>query len=367
MNRQLTFLTGLLMATIGGASFADVPGRAHDAPGAAPQRYSYFSPARGTVNLDNQEFDPSVLEARGRALDGDVIVLTGVSHTLARLSPNGRVRWMLDVADGGGAYGLTSFDGLLVVTFGSDILLVDPEEGQVVSRLPVLAPGPTQFLSFVRVQAGLLIAGESRAYGDIVIGRLEPVPGQPPQLKILERIPTRMEAPRDALMVTPEQLLVADTFGHAVVLFERRERWRETRRWAEYYPNMLDWHNGELTVLSEHANRIGRWNLQSNQRQVLVACPDPLFSDARTRPQQLVAEEPRTRSGESPPRQICSADIAGDQTLYAANGFFDEGNGRLWVADADNHRVALFVDGQFWGAITGINHPVRVIPVGSLH
>lgn len=364
---MIRFLVRLVMVLAGGVMFAAMADPVAGAPsGGAPQRYSYFSPARGTVNLANQDFEPAMLAARGQPLEEDIIVLTGVSHTLARISPQGGVRWMLDVQGGGGAYGLSQFDGLLVVTFGPDVLLVDAQDGRVVARLPVLPEGPEQYLSFVRVQGDVLIAGESRARGDIVIGQLQRSARQSPRLTILERIPTRMEAPRDALLVTRDQLLVADTFGHAVVLFERRDRWRETRRWSEYYPNMLAWRNGELTVLSEHANRIERWNLQGHQRRLLVACPHPLFTDVRTRPQQVVAEEHTTRSGESPPRQICSADIAGDQTLYAANGFFDEGNGRLWVADADNHRVALFVNGQFWGSITGINHPVRVIPVSQL-
>lgn len=366
MKRLIPRLAWLLMALAGELSLA-VPARAAQSSSAAPQRYSYFSPARGTVNIVNLEFEPSALAVRGQPLGEDFIVLTGVSHTLARIAPSGKVRWMLDVAGGGGAYGLSEFDGLLVVTFGADILVVDSADGQVLARLPVLAPGAGQYLSFVRVQGNVFIAGESRARGDIVIGQLQRTGTKTVRLTILERIPTRMEAPRDALLVDPEQLLIADTFGHAVVLLERRERWRETRRWAEYYPNMLDLRQGELTVLSEHANRITRWNLQNSQRKLLLSCPHPLFTDVRTKTQQLIAEEYRTGSGESPPRQICSADIAGDQTLYAANGFFDEGRGRLWVADADNHRVALFVDGQFWGSITGINHPVRVIPASQLH
>lgn len=337
------------------------------ADGNPPQRYSYFSPGLGTLNLDNGNFEPDRIRLRGAPLQSDLIVLTGLSRTLMRLSPEGKVRWMLDVQGGGGAYGLAQVDGLLAVCFGADILLVDPVDGTVVHRLPLLEGAPGQMLNFVRAQDGLLIAGESRPNGDIIVAEFKRRGGKIVGLNVLHRIPSRMESPRDALLTSSGQLLVADTFGHAVVLFEYRNRWRETRRWAEYFPNMLDWKGGELTVLSEHANRITRWDLQRNQRHVVVSCPYPLFADWRTRPEQVATEEPRTRSGESPPRQICSADIAGDQTLYAANGFFDEGNGRLWVADADNHRVVLFVEGRFHGAVTGINHPVRVIPLRPLH
>lgn len=362
MTRQTTALICLALAA--SMALARTIGAGAESK---PQPYSYYSPATGTVNLENLAFEPGRIEARGRPFESDVVVLTGLSRTLARLTPAGKVRWMLDVAGGGGAYGLSSTDGLLAVSFGPDVLLVEPASGKVVERLPLLTPGSDRVISSLRVQDDLLIATESRPGGDIVIAKIVREHGRRARLNVVDRISTRMEAPRDALLLSPDQLLVADTFGHAVVLFERRSRWRETRRWAEYFPNMLDWRNGALTVLSEHANRIGRWSLQTNQRQVVVSCPHPLFADVRTKPQQLVAEEPRTRSGESPPRQICSTDIAGDQTLYAANGFFDEGNGHLWVADADNHRVALFVDGQFWGALTGINHPVRVIPVSRLH
>lgn len=332
-----------------------------------PQRYSYFSPGLGTVNLENTTFEPNRIGVRGRQFPSDLIVLTGLSRILMRLSHEGKVRWMLDMSGGGGAYGLSQVDGLIVVCFGPDILLVDPNNGNVVQRFQLLKPGPEQVLNFVRVQDGMLIAGESRPNADIIVAEFTRRNGKRAGLNVLYRIPTRMEGPRDALFLSRRELLVADTFGHAVVRFELRERWRETRRWAEYFPNMLDWRDGELTVLSEHANRVGRWDLESNRRRVVVSCPYPLFTDWRTRPQQIMVEEPRTRSGESPPRQICSADIAGDQTLYAANGFFDEGDGNLWIADADNHRVALFVDGSFWGAMTGINHPVRVIPLRRLH
>lgn len=331
-----------------------------------PQRDSYFSPGFGTVNLNNLAIEPKRFVLRGKPLGIDLIVLTGLSHTLMRLAPDGKPRWLLDVSAGGGAYGLSKIDGLIAICFGPDILLVNPQDGEVVHRFPVLEPGIGQALSFLRVQGYTLLTAESREHGDLIIADfVRDRQGRLTGLKVRERIPTRMEAPRDALLIADDKLLVVDTFGHAVALYERRAAWRERRRWAEYFPNMLDWQDGELIVLAEHANRLASWDLQRNQRRLLLACPHPLFTDWRTSPRQVKTEEPKTRTGESPPRQVCVTDIAGDQSLYAPNGFFDEGNGRLWVADADNHRVALFVDGAFWGAITGINHPVRILPFPS--
>lgn len=371
MKRLTTLLAALWMALSGGISSAGPTDVASSSNLHFAQRYSYFSPTLGTVNRDNVKFEPAQFRVRGQPIDDDFLVLTSFSRTLARIAPNGRPRWQLDLRGGGGAYWLSMAHGLAIVCFGNDLLFVDPQSGRVVFRMPVLAPGGETALNMVRVQGRTIILADSHATpnAQILMGLLDFKPDGTPLLTITDRIQTTMAAPRDALFLSPDLLAVADTFGNSVAFFWRTGAgWRIGKRLIEYYPNMLDWRDGRLSVLSEHANRIVSWDLDQNKAQVRLSCPFPLFSDWRTRPQQIEAEESRTRSNEpTPPRQICSADIAGDQTLYAANGFFDEGNGRLWVADADNHRVALFMNGQFWGAITGINHPVRVIPVSALH
>ncbi|MGM9513388.1 hypothetical protein ACS5PK_03960 [Roseateles sp. DB2] len=370
MKRLIHSLASLVMVLVGGISFAEPHNGSSSQDARFPQRYSYFSPTNGTVNRDNTKFEPQLFTARGRPLSDDFLVLTSFSRTLARISPEGRPRWLLDLKGGGGAYGLSMANGYAIVCFDSDLLFIEPQSGRVAARIRILPPGSEAALNMVRVQGRRIVIADSHPTpnAQILIGQLDFTADGRPKVSIIDRIQTEMAAPRDALFLAPDLLAVADTFGNSVAFYWRTGAgWRIGKRLVEYYPNMLDWRDGRLTVLSEHANRLINWDLDRNRGQVLLSCPAPLFSDWRTRPQQIQVEEPRTRSNESPPRQICSADIAGDQTLYAPNGFFDEGNGRIWVADADNHRVALFVDGQFWGAITGINHPVRVIPFSQLH
>jgi hypothetical protein len=331
-----------------------------------PQRYSYYSPGDGTVNMGNLELEPQRFRLAGRRLPEDLFVLTGISRRLMRLGADGSVRWMLNVNAGGGAYGLASYEGRLLVAYAREVLVVDPKRGDVLARV-ALFDASYEPINFIRVQGDRLIAGESSDRSRIVITQIG-IDGKG-NLTFTGAgvVHSRTQHPRDALFLDDDTLAVADTFGHAVVLLDRSAGWRETRWHGDFFPNMLQLaSDGDLLVLSEHANRIARWDLRTGARTTVISCPDPLFSDPYTRPQQVVSEERATRTRETPARQRCTVDVAGNQTLYAANGFFVAEGGRMWVADADNHRVALFVDGVFWGAVGEINHPVRVIPLSAL-
>lgn len=334
----------------------------------AAQRYSYFSPGKGTVNLDNQKLEPRLFRLTGRALPTDVIVLTAVSRTLLRLTARGELLWRLNVAAGGGSSAMSSYRGRIIVGYNHEVLAVDPQTGKVEDRIVVLDEGATP-INFLRVQNDMLIIGESEQGSPLTLARLSESQRGRLQISVLERISTFTQWPRDAVLIDNRTLAIADTFGHAVVFMERvGAGWRETRRMPEYFPNMLSEldDDGILTVLSEHGNRITRWNLRTGERTPVISCPDPMFNDPYTSPRQIISEEPRTATADPIPRQRCSVDVAGNQTLYAANGFAVEGEGILWVADSDNHRVAVFQDGVFRGAVTNINHPVRVIPVRQL-
>ena len=326
-----------------------------------PQRYSYFSPGTGTVNLEQLGFEPRRFQVIGATLPSDFYVLTGLSRTLAKLSSSGKMLWQLDVRGGGGAYALGRFENRLIVGFGHEVLAVDPQNGQVTQRL-ALPSASGEVIGFLRVQGDVLITGDSSGTCTLQFYKLSLNGRGKVQTTAMGSLHSNTQYPRDALFIAPDLLAVADTFGHAVVIYEHSSRWRERRRLREYFPNMLAYTDGKLDVLSEHGNRLVQIDLQTGQRSTRIACPLPLFMDPNTQPQQITAEESSTMTGETPPRQICTADVSGNQTLYAANGFFDNGAGNVWVADADNHRVVVFQNGKFLGAVSGVNHPIRVIP-----
>ncbi len=333
-----------------------------------PQRYSFYSPGRGTVNFLHTSFEPQFLRLHGRRIGADdLIVLTSTSKTLLRVSSAGRLVWSLDVKAGGGARALASYGGRLLVGVAGELWVVSPANGRVLQRLPLpeLGGGVANGL---RVQGHVLVMvdGQERV-SRISLFRLSRDSVGFVRLDPIEHIDTRTSYPRDALLLSDDTLAVADTFGHAVVFYRKQSRWREVRRMAEFYPNMLGREAAGLLVLSEHGNRLGLWDVDSDARQVLLACPAPLFQDGLTKPPQILAEEVHTATAETPPRQLCSADVAGPHTLYSPNGFFHDAiSGQTWVADTDNHRVALFEQGRFVGAISGINDPVRVLPVSKL-
>lgn len=336
-----------------------------------PQRYSYYSPGAETVNLDKVALEPRLFRRDGRELPEELIVLTGVSRRLMRLHPNGTVRWLLNVDDGGGAYGLASYRGRILLAYGREVLVVDPSSGRLMQRFDLM-DSSHEVLSFMRVQGDYLIAGDSSDRSRIVVAELSLNSRGEIEAPILYDMPTRTQYPRDALFLDDDTIAVADTFGHALALLKRKHgsAWREFRRQSVYFPNMLQASprddGDELYVLSEHANRIARWNLRTGERSTLVSCPRPVFENPYTTHHQVKAEEKYTATAEVPPRQVCAVDVAGPRTLYAANGFVLDGPDRVWVADADNHRVVLFVEGEFWGAIGNINHPIRLIPVSQL-
>lgn len=343
---------------LAGAMAAPLAVAAHARP---PQRYSYFSPGTGTVNLEQRSFEPTRLRSIGERLPSDFYVLTGLSQTLAKLSAGGQVQWQLNVQAGGGAHALGAFKRRLIVGFGQEILVVHHQSGRVTQRIQ-LPSASGEVIGFLRVQGDVLITGDSGETCTLQFYQLSLNARGDIRCSPLGRLRSKTQYPRDALFLAPDRLAVADTFGHAVVLYERTNKWRERRRLYEYYPNMLDFRGDKLAVLSEHGNRLVQIDLRTWQRRTRIACPSPLFEDAGTKPQQIISEEPNTITGETPPRQVCSADVSGNQTLYAANGFFDNGSSEIWVADSDNHRVAVFQNGNFMGAISGVNHPIRVIP-----
>lgn len=330
------------------------------------QRYSYYSPGRGTVNIDITAVEPRLFSVRGQPLPGDVVVLTAISRRLMRIRPDGSVRWLLNVRHGGGAHGLDLYKDRLVVALGREVLFVNPANGDTTELIRLL-DDDSEPISFLRVQGDILIVGESASPSRIVIARLGMNNEGKISVTVVQRIATRTQYPRDAIVLDDGTLVIADTFGHALVFLQRSDRWREVRRMPEYYPNALSRVGEDLVVLSEHGNRLSRWNLREGIREVLLACPHPLFQDPLSSPQQITAEEPATVADGLPPRQLCSTQVVGDQTLYAPNGYaLDRGTREVWIADADNHRIAFFVDGAFSGAIENINHPVRVIPESLL-
>ncbi|MEO0911486.1 MAG: hypothetical protein AAFY59_00635 [Pseudomonadota bacterium] len=153
--------------------------------------------------------------------------------------------------------------------------------------------------------------------------------------------------------------VVADTFAHTVRVLDAQSGAQRAYR-AAYFPNLIHAsQDGSLVIAEEHGNRILRWWPTENKSEIVLACPNALFSNALASPEALQEGEGETwHVG----RSVCDARTTPD-AIYSPNGFHLVDGQHLYVADTDNHRVAFFdlSSGERIGTVTGLNSPNRVI------
>lgn len=163
-----------------------------------------------------------------------------------------------------------------------------------------------------------------------------------------------------------DELLVADTFNHRVVGIEEpaaRPDWQIDA----FFPNQVQLKaDGSVLVVEEHANRIVQHDPATGESSVLLSCEHPLFRNLHG-PDAIRARQHET--ARTPPfgfgaRSVCDARLD-PESLYSPNGFQAIGDSTIYVADTDNHRVAMFDSetGSVQATVTGLNSPIRVIAV----
>lgn len=147
--------------------------------------------------------------------------------------------------------------------------------------------------------------------------------------------------------VDAASVYVADTFGHRVIRFGRESLELQDEA-PSYFPNSVQIVGHRLLVAEEHLN---------------------VISEFLSRP--LVRRGPVISSSAHPPRIVfpgnhqtmpCNKSISSVK-LYSPNDAIDV-DGRVYVADTDNHRVLELSSGRVVAQLTAFNNPVNIRAVG---
>lgn len=327
------------------------------------RRYSYYAPAiRSTVSKDVY-WTPD----RPPVMSGEHYNMVIACDYAKRIygMVGGRQAWFKDFELW--PRGMSLCEGSLYVIDGPSIVALDPMTGIPVLKIDV--PGYHARINAVHV---------ARVFGDLRLtlcfdrgGDTTMTPGESvhcfrlvdenlvdPYLCTINSI-----HPRDACITQAGQLLVADTFGGRALLIDPSSD-KLIAVTDEYFPNSVQaLQDGWVLVCSEHGNRVIIWNPWTGERRMIFSAPVYPFNDIRLGSQKIRELEVGTgdpNSDVSPARSLCAIQNVGFGTLYSPNSARQR-DGAILVADTDNHRVIVLLDGRIVTEVRGLNNPVNAV------
>ncbi|MEM8634400.1 MAG: hypothetical protein AAGF33_05430 [Pseudomonadota bacterium] len=280
------------------------------------------------------------------ALPHDLLIGQGAGQRVTRLSADGEVVWTRKT--GARLVGLEVFGAIVIAGLYEAIVAYDLETGTEVWRheqeIPLAGIG--------RSEDGIIIL----PYSQIVPLAFASVSHETSKLGDAEfrHLEFRPNLARHAVE-TDSNIMIANTFDLRVHDITTQQR----PGLQVYYPSqiqMLD--HDRIAVADEHGNRISIWNRSTDQLEILVGCNAPLYTDSTATPDIIRQREAETWLGTM---SACDA-RADKEALLSPNGFHIVDD-MIYVADTDNHRIAVFDLNQrrLIGEVTGLNAPVRVI------
>jgi hypothetical protein len=305
--------------------------------------HSYYSPTYGTFNAAYTTFDSPV--AHGEDFPSSFLVQAQFALTLAHISRDGSVKWTYPSA---GRF-VTANDDHIFVNDMADTGKVD-----VLNHL-----GQRQFsLQFARSVNYVRAEGDKLVVAYNTLAPVDVFEWDGSRIGELLFSSTAVSHAR-AARLNGSTLVIADTFGHRVVL-QDIETGAVLDTYSTWFPNDLELRGDFLYVVEEHFDRIVAVNQATDRRFVVMAAPrswkwDSDLAPGTDWPEYCGTEVPR-------PRSLSSDACSGMDTLYAPNGIalLDQG---IFVADTDNSRVVYIEDGKVLSVLVGLNNPVKVVPV----
>ncbi len=142
--------------------------------------------------------------------------------------------------------------------------------------------------------------------------------------------------------VNSKSIFIADTFSHRIIELDVNTLELKDQI-PSYYPNSVQLYSNKIIVAEEHLNVISEFN--TNPLRLIrtrLGCQNN--TNLVTRP-----------SGENSATCIS----LNTSELYSPNDAVDL-EGRLYIADTDNHRVIEFFDGRVIAELTGFNNPINI-------
>jgi len=321
-----------------------------------PFTYSYYSPGVGTVALMKGQ-PPGELRLCGKMLPCDLLVTCDVGGYLCMVGRDGRVKWQHWLKRH--TRGASGYDGMVFYGQRDRIEVLDSVSGKWLHSFAVSAT-----VNALDVRPGMLIACYNQAGpGSVEIFDLA---ADGASVRSRFRCQEPVQYPR-AADLREGNLVIADTFGHRVIVVDVDTGGVELVKEA-YYPADVQWlDDQQMLVAEEHANRISIMDRTGGYRLILSA-PHLLFSEMTNSVEAMKAGEKSVGvalPGFKAPWSPAAERIAGFATVYSPNGAVYY-QGRYIIADTDNHRLLVVEDGRVVSAIYGFNNPVKICPYESV-
>ena len=289
-------------------------------------------------------------------LDHDILIAQNEGRRLTRLSKSGSVLWTIETP--GAVRGMEVVGNTIFLAARVRLLAVDLATGDILWTRRV----ESKIAGFGVSGRDLFFLTVDHKY------RFRSLPldtGQHPETRIRDVDMLGDLHFARHLAFGHGLIVIADTFNHRVLVLDEDG---ETRAAIEtYFPNYIEILGPDrILIAEEHANRILDWNPVDDSRNVLVACPHPLFQSVEATPADIVAQEAETLAPSLFSRRSICDDRVNEMAIYSPNGFDYVSADTLYVADTDNHRVVL-VDPEtksIRATISGANNPIRVRAIG---
>lgn len=345
----------------------------------------YYSPAlRNTVNWSERPFLPDKVLYYGMPLN--MVVASDITRTVIGII-NGHIAWSRKYPEIW-PRAMDIHEGILYVGSRRSIDAVDYLTGEIIAKIEVPTSheiGSINGIRFRRIEGAVFVSiafdmpgkdeggaiissngGKSTA--SIMIFRLDE--GSPPTLRLSVADANGAHYPRDVLYIDGGYI-VADTYWHRVYFVQHRDKDSKSAAFypdvSVFYPNTVDVMDigglKEIIVAAEHENRVFSLDLKTGKKQLLMYCPHPPFDDPVMDADQMIRHQVSTaarETGTTPPRSLCATEHSGLWTLYSPNSARAH-NGRIIIADTDNHLVKVVDGKKMLALVAGIPNPVNAI------
>ncbi|TXC65457.1 hypothetical protein FSC37_03190 [Piscinibacter aquaticus] len=313
----------------------------------APEdRYSYYSPGNGTVNVFLTDTMPVEARAIGEPFPAGFLVMIQFQKALVNFDSTGNPLWSFPSA------------GRFVTVNDDEIFVSDIDDVHVVDVLDTTGQ-KTAVLRFDRE------VNYAKAVGDRLIVVYNDVgPAEVfrwgPDHRLGEKLFSSVNVSYGrSAELSGDRIAIADTYGQQVVVQSISSGAVQFESPAAF-PNGITWRGDFLYVVEEHLDRVVALNLGDGSKHVVLAPPTPDRWNSGMTLSGLV--DGYCGEGTAYPRSIASDICSGEFTLYAPNGIHLEQDG-MWVADTDNARVIYVGADHKMSILTGLNGPVNVVPI----
>ncbi|BBT18338.1 hypothetical protein WP8S17C03_43870 [Metapseudomonas otitidis] len=293
---------------------------------------SFYEPGSGTHNV-TYAANHLPIKFWGKDLPADLIVASDIGTNISRFSRKGVLSWRVNT------YPKTvrsiDIEGDNIVAHAdTDKLVINAKTGEIIKT-----EKNQKIYLFNKISSGLRISGvDDSGKGMIKIGE-----------KILS-LTTKWA--RDAI-VTNNRVYISDTFGHRVIILDRKTLKIISTR-AAYFPNDLFLIDGNVILVEEHANRL----INVDTGEIIFACPIWIYMQNKSPIENIEKNIEKYNSTEKIGR--CAREFMGPNTLYSANSAIYTEN-TIIVADTDNHRIISIIDGNVVTELQNVNNPVRIM------